>query len=102
MANSANPDQKPTDLDLHCLQRQGISGFSRTRVKEYLEIILEYYFLFLHKNTTLWVLIRSSSLEKIPRIIIKYSSLSDGYQVLSGGLTDRQMEVITIFLNFVP
>ena len=25
--------QKPTDLDLHCLQRQGISGFSRTRVK---------------------------------------------------------------------
>ena len=25
--------QKPTDLDLHCLQSQGISGFSRTRVK---------------------------------------------------------------------
>ena len=24
--------QKPTDLDLHCLQRQGISGLSRTRV----------------------------------------------------------------------
>ena len=24
--------QKPTDLDLHCLQRQNISGFSRTRV----------------------------------------------------------------------
>ena len=33
MTNSADPDQKPTDLDLHCLQRQGISGFSRTRVK---------------------------------------------------------------------
>ena len=31
MANSADPD--PTDLDLHCLQRQDISGFSRTRVK---------------------------------------------------------------------
>ena len=28
MANSADPDQKPTDLDLHCLQRQGISGVS--------------------------------------------------------------------------
>ena len=27
--------QKPTDLDLHCLQRQGISGFSRTKVKSY-------------------------------------------------------------------
>ena len=24
--------QKPTDLDLHCLQRQGISGFSTTKV----------------------------------------------------------------------
>ena len=24
---------QPTDLDLHCLQRQGISGLSRTRVK---------------------------------------------------------------------
>ena len=28
MANNADPD-----LDLHCLQRQSISGFSRTRVK---------------------------------------------------------------------
>ena len=27
--------QKPTDLDLHCLQRKGISGFSRTRVNFY-------------------------------------------------------------------
>ena len=25
--------QKPTDLDLHCLQRQGLSGSSRTRIK---------------------------------------------------------------------
>ena len=37
MANSADPDQlasvKPADLDLHCLQRQGTSRFSRTRVK---------------------------------------------------------------------
>ena len=34
MANSADPDQlASTDLDLHCLQRQGISRFSRTRVK---------------------------------------------------------------------
>ena len=33
MANSADL-QKPTDLDLHCLQRQVISGFSRTRVKK--------------------------------------------------------------------
>ena len=36
MANSANPDhwllQKPTDLDLHYLQRQGLSWFSKTRV----------------------------------------------------------------------
>ena len=37
MANSADPDQlllqKPTGLDLRCLQTQGISGFCKTRVK---------------------------------------------------------------------
>ena len=32
MANKADPEQKPTDLDIHCLQKQGISRFSRTRV----------------------------------------------------------------------
>ena len=26
MTNIADPDQLPTDLDLHCLQRQGMSG----------------------------------------------------------------------------
>ena len=35
MTNSADPDQlaskKPTDLDLHCLQRQGISGLMLTQ-----------------------------------------------------------------------
>ena len=37
MANSADPVQlasKRIDLNLHCLQRQGMSGFSRTRVKQ--------------------------------------------------------------------
>ena len=42
MANSADPDQlaseeanfqKPTDLDLHCLQRHGISRLIRTRLR---------------------------------------------------------------------
>ena len=32
MTNSADPAQKPTDLELYCLQRQGISGFSRLMV----------------------------------------------------------------------
>ena len=37
MANSADPDQLASeDLDQHCLQRQVISGFSRTRVKFHL------------------------------------------------------------------
>ena len=43
MANNADPEllasKKLNDLDLHCLQKQDI-GFSRTRVKEYLKIIL--------------------------------------------------------------
>ena len=31
--------QKPTDLDLNCLQRQDISGFSRTRVNNHILIV---------------------------------------------------------------
>ena len=42
MANSVDQDQsasyKSVDLDLHCLQRQGISGLSKTRVKVYEQI----------------------------------------------------------------
>ena len=38
MTNMADSDQlaseKSTDLDRNCLQRQGISGFNRTRVKQ--------------------------------------------------------------------
>ena len=40
MANSADPDQKPTDLGLHCLQRQDISGISMTRVKNFTDIVV--------------------------------------------------------------
>ena len=39
MANSADPDQKPTDLDLHCLQRQDISGFSRTKAASLIVVL---------------------------------------------------------------
>ena len=39
MTNSADPDQKPTDLDLHCLQMQGISGLSMHRVNRGSKII---------------------------------------------------------------
>ena len=51
MTDSADRDQlaseeangsKPTDLDLHCLQRQGISGFSRTRVKDEIDKVSEH------------------------------------------------------------
>ena len=49
MANSADPDQKPTDLDLHCLQKQDISGFSRTRVKrKFLFIVPDKAFFFFY------------------------------------------------------
>ena len=40
--------QKPTDLDLHCLQMQGISGLSRIRVK----ILLEETALITHSTNT--------------------------------------------------
>ena len=44
MTNSADQIswllQKPTDLDLQCLKRQGISGLSRTRVKLVLGLMI--------------------------------------------------------------
>ena len=33
MTNSADPDQKPTDLDLHCLLRQGMTCSAREGLK---------------------------------------------------------------------
>ena len=47
--------QKPTDLDLHCLWRQGLSGFCRTRVNSgvilhilinFIFLLVEFYFIF--------------------------------------------------------
>ena len=66
--------QKPTDLDLHCLQRQDISGFSRTRVnmllcRSQLQIIgvsikisfsyfsMKYVLDTTHFVTVLWILV---------------------------------------------
>ena len=45
--------KKPTDLDLHCLQKQGISGFSRTWVKG-----IWYFFpvIFFTRETTFLIL----------------------------------------------
>ena len=59
MENSVDPDQfqKPTDLDLHCLQGQDISGFSRTRVNisntlfHTFFFFFAYFFMHLFKNT---------------------------------------------------
>ena len=39
--------QKPTDLDLHCLQRQDLSGFSRTRVNAACKNIADKFSLFI-------------------------------------------------------
>ena len=46
MTNSADPE-KPTDLYLHCLQSQDISGFSRTRVNQ---IVLIFFSLETNEN----------------------------------------------------
>ena len=46
MSNHADPDQKPTDLDLHCLLVLGISGLRKTRVNGtgYLWYSLHHYY----------------------------------------------------------
>ena len=40
--------QKPTDLDLHCLQKQGISGFSTTRVDKWFSKNVFFHYAFPH------------------------------------------------------
>ena len=52
MANSAEPDHwlLKTDLDLHCLLRQGLSRFSRTRVNIAPDKVFFFFFFFI------WVL----------------------------------------------
>ena len=42
--------QKPTDLDLHCLQRHGISRFIRTRVNKYTSLQYIYWILLQEVN----------------------------------------------------
>ena len=56
MTNSAGPNQlaseEPTDLKLHCLQRYGITCFSRTRIKTETLCVL------LFNDQPLWVILR--------------------------------------------
>ena len=43
--------QKPTDLDLHCLQKQGLSGLSRTRDKNFsISVLYKILFLTFHRE----------------------------------------------------
>ena len=65
MGNSADPDQLASVLDLHCLQKQDISGFSRLRVKTIR--------LYSHKR----------SLDKVPCSRTHYELLQDSYSVPS-------------------
>ena len=73
MVNSADPDQlaeKPTDLDLYCLQMQGISGFSRTRVNNTL------YFLILRlRSSTVPYLHVSSNVGRNKKFLNIWTSL---------------------------
>ena len=57
--------QKPTDPDLHCLQRQGVSGFSRTRVNCLEALIIIFYICILLKqmsqNSTVSTIFRTGN-----------------------------------------
>ena len=67
MANSADPDQLPTDLDLHCLQKQGISGFSRIRVNS----MNSFCIIYCHGEKVNYQCFFSLSLKVINHLIIK-------------------------------
>ena len=71
--------QKPTDLDLHCLQRQGISGVSRTRVKRTMNAVKSTLFPLL--NNSFCATFSASLLGK--KIMSNQKSLSQHKQKLS-------------------
>ena len=111
--------QKPTDLDLHCLQRQGISRFSRTTINVFSSwnfIILIWFV----SNTCTSIcilmeeLVRKSSTgasneytqqccsflwrtgDNYPRIIIKESSLT--FITCSAISTDNKLVILFLYL----
>ena len=91
--------QKPTDLDLHCLQRQGIFGLSKTRVK-CLNMLEQYslsskgldkgvlqinmFFLFLSKNMLCYSEVpQKDSINEYPQYIFLWRNK----KILSGCLS---------------
>ena len=66
MAKSADPDH---DLDLHCLQRHGISRFSRTRV-----IIAFRDLLVMTTDKELVLSLSLSLLARLPSTVVSMSS----------------------------
>ena len=62
--------KKPTNLDLHCLQRQAISGFSRTRVKSQFNVYLFEAFIVEWDYILYHVLILSTSHDTFPHFCI--------------------------------
>ena len=52
---------KPTDLDLHCLQRQNISGFSRTRVKVQRHFKLFFFYIVMYFKWEKYVIMCTQS-----------------------------------------
>ena len=105
VANSADPDQLASNLDLYCLQSQGISGFSRTRVKALQTNSHNYARSFKtaasgtpHNISSqihmLWVLIRSTSAcvsNEYPQHIFLWikTEKKETYLVINVGIVDQ-------------
>ena len=69
------PISWPTDLDLHCLQKQGISGFSRTRVnKPPLKHLQHLLFCLKYQQTPIFKITDSSEF-KTEELILMLSTL---------------------------
>ena len=75
MVNSADPNQLASPgLDLHCLQRQDISGFSRTRVNVH-KIKFTFYawyssYIPIARNGDLDIITRWNTLSAEPEIFL--------------------------------
>ena len=99
MANSADPD-KPTDLDLHCLRRQGISGFSRTRFK--IPLSLQNKIAFSHSTVT--TLLANSADAKLMILLLYLTFTNNAYlllhETIAWNVVSYFLEKIKIYYQF--
>ena len=95
--------QKPTDLDLHCLQRQGISRFSGARVKVPSKICIrqQFFYLFFRENKSwhfMWIISQADDSHEMSILVFseKKKKVSSAAVVIGALRINSAFYVVTL------